>query len=69
NECVSHRIFERTLRPLEFRGAHPFECREHPSTFLGFLTEEGLDFGGLSLLASLKPAPPKWISVVCFADP
>jgi hypothetical protein len=25
---VNHRIFERTLRPLAFRGAHPFECRE-----------------------------------------
>jgi hypothetical protein len=33
---VNHRIFERTLRPLAFRGAHPFECREilKPSWFL-----------------------------------
>ena len=25
---MNHRIFERTLRPLVFRGAHPFERRE-----------------------------------------
>jgi hypothetical protein len=33
---VNHRIFERILRPLVFRGAHPFECREilKPSWFL-----------------------------------
>jgi hypothetical protein len=30
---VNHRIFERTLRPLAFRGAHPFECREIIKTF------------------------------------
>ena len=30
---MNHRIFERTLRPLVFRGVHPFECREQPSTF------------------------------------
>jgi hypothetical protein len=56
---VNHRIFERTLRPLVFRGAHPFECREHPQPSR-FLDWEGLDFGGFPLLAfSLKPAPPK----------
>jgi hypothetical protein len=32
---VNHRIFERTLRPLVFRGAHPFECRENLN-LLGF---------------------------------
>jgi hypothetical protein len=30
---VNHRIFERTLRPLVFRGAHPFECRENLNLF------------------------------------
>lgn len=32
---MNHRIFERTLRPLVFRGAHPFECRENLN-LLGF---------------------------------
>ena len=31
---MNHRIFERTLRPLVFRGAHPFECRECPQPYL-----------------------------------
>ena len=51
---MNHRIFERTLRPLVFRGAHPFECRENLN-LLGFLldTEGGLDFGGLCWRLSL----------------
>ncbi len=32
---MNHRIFERTLRPLVFRGARPFECREYLN-LLGF---------------------------------
>ena len=40
---MNHRIFERTLRPLAFRGAHPFECREilKPTWFLD---QEGFGF-------------------------
>jgi hypothetical protein len=46
---VNHRIFERTLRPLAFRGAHPFECRE----ILKTPSFAGKDFGlGGLLLAS-----------------
>lgn len=43
---MNHRIFERTLRPLAFRGAHPFECREILKT-LFYLKDFGL--GGLML--------------------
>ena len=33
---MNHRIFERTLHPLVFRGVHPFECRDILN-LLGFL--------------------------------
>jgi hypothetical protein len=32
---VNHRIFERTLRPLVFRGAHLFERHYNPQALLG----------------------------------
>ena len=45
---MNHRIFERTLRPLAFRGAHPFECREILKTF--FL-EKDFGLGGFLLVS------------------
>ena len=42
---MNHRIFERTLRPLAFRGAHPFECREILKTFF-FDEKRSFGLGG-----------------------
>jgi hypothetical protein len=50
---VNHRIFERTLHPLAFRGAHPFECREILKTlFLDW--GKGFGLGGLMLALTFE---------------
>ena len=64
---MNHRIFERTLRPLAFRGAHPFECRE----IIKNLFFCGKDFFGLggSMLAFESELLSNELVGVRFADP
>jgi hypothetical protein len=54
---VNHRIFERTLHPLVFRGVRLFECREflHSAVFFWKALLE-LGFGGF-LRGPLDPLP------------
>jgi hypothetical protein len=48
---VNHRIFERTLRSLVFRGACLFECHEIINLSGFFMSQERLGLWGLLVLA------------------
>ena len=49
---MNHRIFERTLRSLVFRGACPFECREVINPLQIFVLKGRLGVEGLSAASS-----------------
>jgi len=57
------------LAPLGIPRGAPVWVSWNTLNLLGLSTGEGLDFGGFCCWPRLKPAPPKWISGVCCADP
>ena len=50
---MNHRIFERTLRPVVFHGARPFECHVNPRQLDGNTSGEAdLDVAGREIGSS-----------------